>query len=121
MSRPHDCLVDCQNLFQAIEQEVDGSGSPFIARLYYEPFKFASLMVIRLEREVSQRGHMSPGFTVICEGEDSPEKRRMKNLMANPAQHKNFGASKKWKTTKVLIPRGLDSNSFEKWLWRQGR
>jgi hypothetical protein len=45
----------------------------------------------------------------------------MKKLMADPTQHRDFGASKKWKTGKGLIPKGLDSDEFEKWLWRQGR
>ncbi len=44
----------------------------------------------------------------------------MKNLMANPAGHINFGASTRWKTAKGLVPKGLDTGGFERWLWRQG-
>ncbi|KAH8691743.1 hypothetical protein GQ44DRAFT_754036 [Phaeosphaeriaceae sp. PMI808] len=98
MNRPHDPLADCQRLLQIIEEEYDGNGSPLIARLYYDAFQIS-----------------------ITHGEDSPETRRIKNLMENPARHRNFEASKKWKTAKRLIPKGLDSDNFEKWLWRRGK
>lgn len=58
---------------------------------------------------------------VICEGEDSPETRTIKNLKENPAGHRNSGASTKWKTAKRLVPKSLNTDEFERWLWRQGR
>ena len=68
---------------------------------------------------------LSPGergfrSRLVCEGEDSPETQQIKSLMENPAWHRNFGASNKWRTAKRLIPKGLDTRHcwFEKWLWR---
>ena len=45
----------------------------------------------------------------------------MKNLIENPAGYRNFGVSTRWKTAKGLVPKGLDTNRFERWLWRKGR
>jgi hypothetical protein len=58
---------------------------------------------------------------VMCDGEDSPETQRIKSLRENPTRHRNFGPSNRWKTAKGLVPKGLDTDGFEKWLWRQGR
>lgn len=58
---------------------------------------------------------------VLCEGEDSPETRKIRNLKDNPTGHRNFGASKKLQIAKRLVPKGLDTGEFEKWLWRRGR
>lgn len=119
MNKPHDSLADCQHLLQLVEEEYDGSGSPLIARLYYDAFQVSITHGDQARANMfAKRGYDS---RITCEGEDSPETQKMKNLMANPAQHRSFGASKKWKTGKGLIPKGLDSDKFEKWLWRQGR
>jgi len=45
----------------------------------------------------------------------------MKGLMADPERHSNFGTSMRWRTAKVLVPKGLDVTGFEEWLWRRGR
>jgi hypothetical protein len=55
---------------------------------------------------------------VICEREDSPETRKVKNLIENLTRHRNFGASTRWKTAKGLVLKGLDTGGFERWLWR---
>jgi hypothetical protein len=57
----------------------------------------------------------------MCEGEDSPETRKIKDLIENPTGHRNFEASKRWQTAKRLVPKGLDTDEFEKWLWKRGR
>lgn len=79
------------------------------------PFESASPMATRLELG---RGHKS---RVICEGEDCPETRKVKNLRENPAGHRDFGPSTRWKTAKGLVLKGLDAGGFKRWLWRHGR
>jgi hypothetical protein len=119
INRPDDCLTDCHSLLQVLEEEYAGGASALIARLYYDSFQISITHGDQARASVfAQRGYKS---RVICEGEDSPETRKMKNLMENPAGHRNFGGSMRWKTAKWLVPKGLDTGGFEKWLWRQGR
>ena len=119
MNRPDDCLADCHSLLQVLEEEYHGGAGALIARLYYDAFQISITHGDQARASVfARRGHKS---RVICEGEDSPETRKVKNLMENPAGHRNFGASTRWKTTKGLVPKGLDAGGFERWLWRQGR
>jgi hypothetical protein len=101
MNKPDDCLADCHCLLQVLEEEYKGSAGALITRLYYDAFQIS--------------------ITHGDEGEDSLETREIKNLMENPAGHRNFGASQRWKTAKGLVPKGLGTGGLEKWLWRQGR
>jgi hypothetical protein len=119
MKKPDDCLADCHRLLQVLEEEYKGSAGALIARLYYDAFQISITHGDQARASVfAERGYRS---RIICEGEDSPETQKIKNLMENPARHRNFGASKRWKTAKGLVPKGLDTDGFEKWLWRQGK
>jgi hypothetical protein len=106
-------------LLQVLEEEYKGSAGALIARLYYDAFQISITHGDQARASVfAERGYRS---RIICEGEDSPETQKIKNLMENPARHRNFGASKRWKAAKGLVPKGLDTDGFEKWLWRQGK
>ena len=119
MNRPDECLADCHSLLQLLEDEYSGGAGASIARLYYDAFQISITHGDQARASVfAGRAYKS---RVICEGEDSPETRKVKNLMENPAGHRNFGASMRWKTAKGLVPKGLDAGEFERWLWRQGR
>lgn len=119
MNKPDECLADCYRLLQVLEEEYKGSAGALFARLYYDAFQISITHGDQARASVfAERAHQS---RVICEGEDSPETRKIKNLMENPAGHMNFGASNRWKTAKKLVPKGLNTDEFEKWLWRQGR
>ncbi|KAK4692657.1 hypothetical protein P7C71_g4588, partial [Lecanoromycetidae sp. Uapishka_2] len=119
MNRPDKCLEHCHSLLQVLEEEYHGGACALIARLYYDAFQITITHSDQARASVfAQRGYKA---RVICEGEDSPETRRMKNLMENPAGHRNFGVSKTWKTAKGLVPKGLEVDEYERWLWRFGR
>ena len=118
MNRPEDCLADCHSVLQFLEEYHGGAGAS-IARLYYDAFQISITHGDQARASVFAR--MAHESRVICEGEDSPETRKVKNLMDNPAGHRNFGASTRWKTAKGLVPKGLNAGEFERWLWRQGR
>lgn len=119
MKRPEESLADCHSLLQVLEEEYKGSAGALIARLYYDAFQISITHGDQARASAfAERGFRS---RVVCEGEDSPETRQIKCLIENPAGHRNFGASNRWKTAKGLIPKGLDTDGFEKWLWRQGR
>ena len=117
MNKPDDCLADCHRLRQVLEEEFNGSAGVLFARLYYDAFQISITHGDQARASVfAERGYQS---RVICEGEDSPETQEIKNLMENPAGHRNSGASNRWKTAKKLVPKGLNTDEFEKWLWRQ--
>jgi SET domain len=119
INKPDDCLADCHSLLEVLEEEFDGSATALVARLYYDAFQISITHSDLARASVfAERGHRT---RVVCEGEDSPETQKMKNLMENPAEHRNFGVSKRWKTPSRLVPKGLDTGEFEKWLWRLGR
>lgn len=119
MNRPQESLADCHSLLQVLDEEYKGSAGALIARLYYDAFQISICHGDQARASVfAERGFRS---RVMCEVEDGPETRQIKSLMENPAGHRNFGASNKWKTAKGLVPKGLDTGEFEKWLWRQGR
>ena len=119
MNKPDDCLADCHSLLQVLEEEFHHGAGASIARLYYDAFQISITHGDQARASVfAERAHRS---RVICEGEDSPETHKVKMLMKNPAEHRNFGASTRWKTAKGLVPKGLDAGGFERWLWRQGR
>lgn len=107
------------SLLQVLEEEYHVGAGASIARLYYDAFQISITHGDQARASVfAGRAHKS---RVIREGEDSPETRKVKKLMENPAGHGNFGASMRWKTAKGLVPKGLDAGGFERWLWRQGR
>ncbi len=119
INRPDDCLADCHSLLQVLEEEYHSGAGASIARLYYDAFQICITHGDQARASVfAGRGYKS---RVICEGEDSPETRKVKNLMENPAGHINFGVSTRWKTAKGLVPKGLDAGGFKRWLWRKGR
>lgn len=43
----------------------------------------------------------------------------MKSLMQNPEEHQNYGTTMRWKTAKGLIPKRLDPDKLEDWLWNE--
>ena len=119
MNKPDLCLADCYHLLQLLQEEYEGDAGALIARLYYDAFQISITHGDQARASVfAERSYRS---RVMCEGEDNPETRKIKKLMENPTGHRNFGASKKWKTAKRLIPKGLDPDEFEKWLWRRWR
>ena len=118
MNRPGDCLADCYLLLQLLNEEYGGDAGVLLARLYYDAFQISITYGDQARASVfAERGYRS---RVMYEGEDSPETRKIKDLMENPSGHRNYGFSRKWKTAKRMSPKGLDTSEFEKWLWRRG-
>jgi hypothetical protein len=52
-------------------------------------------------------------------GSDSKEVVEHSPLARNPTQLQLYGLSMKWKTSADEVPQGLDTESFEDWLWRR--
>lgn len=119
-ARPADSLRDCHSLLQTLNEEFGGHTGAHGCRLYYDAFQIciahgdqarASVFADRAQRA-----------RVCCEGEDSPETKRMRELAARPAGHMSCSMlSSKWKTTRKMVPKGLDEAQFEAWLFREQR
>jgi hypothetical protein len=118
MSRPQESLQDCCSLLRVLEQESDGYAGALVARLYYDAFQICIAHKDRARASIfAERAYKT---RVICEGDDSPDTRRMKSLAFKPADHNSFGAySSKWQTSRESIPMDLDTTQFNKWLFRQ--
>ncbi len=68
-----------------------GGAGALIARFYYDAFQISITHGDQARASVfAERGYTS---RVIYEGKDSPETRKVKNLMRRPAGHRNFEAS----------------------------
>ncbi|OIW30394.1 hypothetical protein CONLIGDRAFT_714757 [Coniochaeta ligniaria NRRL 30616] len=52
-------------------------------------------------------------------GDDSKEVVENRTLAEDPSKHRLYGLSNKWRTTVEDVPRDLDLDDFEDWLWRR--
>lgn len=118
MSTPKESLGDCHTLLQVLEEEYGECVGVVSARVYYDAFQVS--IAHGDEAWASVFAERARKTRMICEGEDSPETQRMQSLALKPASHSSFGlCSTKWKTTRNMVPKGLDTTQFEKWLWRE--
>lgn len=113
---PADCLADCRHLLEVLQEEYPNSTTSMTARLYYDAFQISIVHGDQARASIfAERAYKG---RLLCEGEDSPNTKRMKNFMENPKVHQSFGAYSKPKGGKVLVPKNSDADEFEKWLWR---
>ena len=116
-NRPEESLRDCHSLLQILKQELDGCPGILAARMYYDALQVAIAHGDQARASVfADRAHK---FRVLGEGEDSPEARTMHNLARKPSKHRAFGlCSRRWKTTKEMVPKYSSKAEFENWLFR---
>ena len=117
MSSPQKCIDDAYALMMLLTSE--GITDARLPRMYYDAFQMAIVHGDQARAKVFAR--RSYEARLWCEGEDSPGTISIKALVATPATHPSFGASKKWKQSLGMIPRKLDDEEFEKWLWRRDK
>jgi hypothetical protein len=117
MTKPADSLADCQSLLKVLQIEYNGTPGILLARLYYDAFQISITHGDQAHAGIfAERGYNA---RVAYEGEDCPETARIKGLMEHPEGHANFGVSKRWRTSKGMVPKVLHVEEFEKWLWRK--
>ncbi|KAK0779642.1 hypothetical protein LTR02_014355 [Friedmanniomyces endolithicus] len=117
MHNPIASIADCKSLLNLLEMEHGRSGSALFARLYYDAFQISiahgdqARAAVFAKRAYEER--------VLCEGEDSPSTRKMKDLMRTPTNHSSFAAySSCWKSKRDAMPKGVNSVAYDRWLWR---
>ncbi|KAF2843479.1 hypothetical protein M501DRAFT_1021784 [Patellaria atrata CBS 101060] len=119
MTVPEKCLAYCYTLLKNLQAEFEDSTHVLITRLYYDASQIAITHGDQARASIfAKRAYET---RVVCEGKDSPETGEMKCWMITPANHRNFGASRRWKTTKKMVPKGTNPDQFEEWLWRRGK
>jgi len=117
--RPEESLTNCHILVQLIEQEYGTSTHALVARAYYDAFQICILHGDQARARIFAENAYKTWL--ICEGEDSPDVRQTKAYSLDPTTHPTFEAiSSKWRSGKDF-PKGMDTQQFEKWLWRQGK
>lgn len=119
-SKPVESLRDCHSLLQALKKEFKDHTGAHDCRLYYDAFQIC--ISHGDQARASAFAEKAYKARICCEGEDSPETKRMRSLSAKPADHMSYGLlSKKWSTTQKMVPKGLDDAQFEQWLFRLQR
>ncbi|KAH6704279.1 hypothetical protein BKA61DRAFT_581510 [Leptodontidium sp. MPI-SDFR-AT-0119] len=111
MTSPYYSLKDCYSMLQVLEKEFGGCADKMIARLYYDAFQISIAHGDQAQASMfAERFHKT---RVICRDEDSPETLRMKSLALKRSGHSSFEVySRKWKTTRNSVPKGLDTAAF---------
>ncbi|KAF8856367.1 SET domain-containing protein [Acephala macrosclerotiorum] len=108
VSHPDKCLEDVHNLLTLLEAE--NITDARVPRAYYDAFQ--------QERVFAQRAYEAK---LCCEGDDSPQTAYVKSLVAKPAAHRLFGTSNRWRLSEKMIPKTLEGENFEAWLWSRSR
>ncbi|CAM6111456.1 unnamed protein product [Calypogeia fissa] len=114
---PHKCLEDAYTQLTLLEAE--NITNTQVARLYFDAFQIVICCGDLARAKVfAERAYDANLYTG---GNDNPDTAQMKSLIANPAQHRLFGVSKIWKQSVKMIPRRLEGDKFEAWLWRRNK
>ncbi|KAF5675151.1 SET domain-containing protein [Fusarium denticulatum] len=97
MHNPEANLKACLSLLHALQEEYGDCVAPHSARLYDEAFRICIAHgAVGGPTTFAERSYQA---RVICEGEDSPDTLRMKELVMQPDKHDRFGAlSLRWKS-----------------------
>jgi hypothetical protein len=113
-SHPDRCLEDVHTLLTLLEAE--NITDARVPRAYYDAFQIAIAHGDQARARVfAQRAYEG---RLCCEGDDSSLTARMKSLVARPAEHRLFGTSSRWRLSENMIPKTLEGEKFEAWLWR---
>lgn len=115
---PKRTLAACHSLLHVLREEFEGCAEPLQARLFYDAFQISIAHGDQARASVfAKRAYMA---RAICEGEDSPETQRMESLSVRPSGHMSYGIySMKWKTEIENMPKSLNAQQYEKWLFRE--
>ncbi|KAF7950982.1 uncharacterized protein EAE97_002534 [Botrytis byssoidea] len=115
---PEESLIDCHTSVKILKEKNKDRANMLISDIYWDAFNISIAQSDQarancfMERAYSER--------ILCEGEDSPDVQDMRRLIKKPSQSEIFALTSKWQTGKKEVPKGLNIEEFEKWLWRDG-
>lgn len=117
ISTPLASLGAARSLLQLLEEE--GIADARVPRVYYDAFQIAIANGDQARARVfAQR---AKDAWVILQGDDGPGTIRLGKYADSPAAHRLFGTADKWKQEVAKVPRELNAQDFESWLWKQRR
>jgi hypothetical protein len=112
---PDRALADCKALLDVYRDEVIFDLR--LPRLYYDAFQIAAMHADAARASVF--ANACADARAVCEGEDSEEVKRMRELQAKPAEFDNWAATKKWASNVKDVPKNSNNQAFETWLWKE--
>jgi hypothetical protein len=113
---PEKSLHACQLLLEVLDEEYGGYAGILNARVYYDAFQVC--IAHGDQARASVFAEKSYEARLVCEGENSPETQRLKDLALTPTAHFSFGmCSMRWKTSRERIPKELDQPRLQAWLF----
>ncbi|CAG9988739.1 unnamed protein product [Clonostachys byssicola] len=117
LKSPEKSLKDCHSLLQVLKAEYGAYPGALAARLYYDAFQISIAHGDKTRASIfAEKSYQA---RLMCEGNETPEVKRVKMLATNPSNHSTFMAySSKWKNTKKEKFGEDDNEAFERWLFR---
>lgn len=97
--------------------EIEGIKDDRISRLYYDLFQVCNMHSDQARASAFAQKYYDAKR--ISTGHDGNEVLEMKPFIKDPSKHDSFGSTEDWKTRVDQVPKGVDEESFEKWLWKQ--
>ncbi|XWX00673.1 hypothetical protein V2A60_008774 [Cordyceps javanica] len=117
ISTPLASLCAARSLLQLLEEE--GIADARVPRVYYDAFQIAIANGDQARaRVLAQR---AKDAWVILQGDDGPDATLLGKYADSPASHRLFGTADKWKQAVAKVPRELNAQDFESWLWKLRR
>lgn len=115
---PDESLADCYSLLRLLTKEFDNNPGILLVRVYYTGFQIC--IGHGDQARASAFARMAYKALLISVGGDNLETTMMKALARRPADHRFYRMhSEKWHTGRTMIPRNLNAEQFEKWLFRK--
>jgi hypothetical protein len=117
ISTPLACLGAARLLLKLLEEE--NIADARVPRAYYDAFQVAIANGDQARARVfAQR---AKDAWVILQGDDGPDAIQLGKYAEFPATHRLFDSTDKWKQAVTKVPRELNAQDFEGWLWKQRR
>ncbi|TVY17602.1 SET domain-containing protein 5 [Lachnellula arida] len=111
---PGKVLKNCKTLMGIYEEE--GIKDDRLTRLYFDAFQVVNMHGDQARASVWARRYCEEKKRSA--GRDSIDLLEMMPFVKNPSKHDSFGSTNNWKTGVKDVPKDLDKEAFEEWLWR---
>ncbi|TVY68677.1 SET domain-containing protein [Lachnellula suecica] len=112
---PAKVLKNCKTLLGIYEEE--GIRDDRLSRLYFDIFQVCNMHGDQARASVWARKYCEQKKTSA--GRDSIDLLETMPFVKDPSKHGSFGSTQDWKTEKKAVPKDLDNEAYEKWLWRE--
>ncbi len=112
---PLKVLGNGKSLLGIFEEEDIKDGR--LSRLYYDLFQVCNMHSDQARASAFAQKYYDTKR--ISAGLDGIDALGMIPFVREPSKHDSFGSTENWETSVDQVPKGMDEESFEKWLWRQ--